>query len=146
MMKLGHIALAMMLACGIVAAQETDKKSKTKVTVEDGKTMSVTGCVERSAGGEFILTNVAGKDGPLSSYVLAKDDDSDDADDLKDHVGHRVEITGKAADKGKGKIKVETKTEGTSGRTESNSEVKGDLKGLPFLGVKSLRMIASVCP
>src|SRR5262245_25313430 len=144
-MKLGYTALAVILACGLAAAQEKDK-SKTKVTVADGKTMTVTGCVERGAGGEFLLTNVAGKDGALGTYVLAKDDDGNDVDDLKDHIGHRVEISGKAADKGKGKIKVETKTEGTSGKTESNSEVKGDLKGLPFLGVKSLRMIASVCP
>lgn len=140
-MKLGHTALAVVLACGVAAAQEADKKSKTKVTVEDGKTITVTGCVERSASGEFVLTNVAGKDGALGSYIIASDDD-----DLKDRIGQRVEITGKAADKGKGKIKVETKTEGTAGKTESNSEVKGDLKGLPFLGVKSLRMMASVCP
>ena len=58
---------------------------------------------------------------------------------------------GLAADKGKGKIKVETKNEtktdeGDKAKTESRSEVKGDLKGLPFLGVKTLRMIASVCP
>lgn len=146
-MKLGYTALAILLAGGMVAAQDVGKKSKTKVTVEDGKTITVTGCMERGAGGEFVLTNVAGKDGALGSYIIASDDDNDvDADDLKDHLGHRVEITGKAADKGKGKIKVETKTEGTSGKTESNSEVKGDLKGLPFLGVKSLRMIASVCP
>ena len=124
-MKLGYIAIAVVLACGLAAAQDTDKKSKTKVTVEDGKTITATGCVERGAGGEFLLTNVANKDGALGSYVLAKDDDGNDVDDLKDHIGHRVEITGKAADKGKGKIKVETKTEGTSGKTESNSEVKG---------------------
>jgi hypothetical protein len=146
-MKLGYTALAVVLACGIAAAQETEQKSKTKVKVEDGKTMTVTGCVERGAGGEFVLTNVAGKDGALGSYVIAGDEDGDlDMDDLKEHLGHRVEITGKAADKGKGKITVETRTEGTSGRTESNSEVKGDLKGLPFLGLKSMRMIASVCP
>jgi hypothetical protein len=77
--------------------------------------------------------------------VLAATDD-DSLDDIDKHVGHRVEITGKAADQGKGKIKVETKTEGTTGKTESKSEVKGDLKGLPFLGVKSLKMIATVCP
>jgi hypothetical protein len=144
-MRLGHIAVAVLLAGGIAAAQEQDAKSKMKVKVDDGKTMTVTGCVERGADGGFMLTNVAGKDGALGSYVLAKGDDST-FDDLHKHVGHRVEITGKAADKGKGKIKVEAKSEGTSGKTESKSEVKGDLKGLPYLGVKSLRMIASVCP
>jgi len=146
MQKLFSFAGAMCLALGIASAQEMEKKTQTKVSVEDGKTVTVTGCVQRSADGEYILTNVASKDGALSSYVLAADDE-----DLSKHVGHRLEVTGKAADQGKGKIKVETKNEskvgdGDKAKTESKSEVKGDLKGLPYLGVKSVRMIASVCP
>jgi hypothetical protein len=146
MRKLGYSMGALILACGIAAAQEVEKKSQTKVTVEDGKTITVTGCVQRGPDGSFILTNVANKDGILGSYVLAMDDD-----DLGKHVGHRVEVTGKAADQGKGKITVETKNEtrtgeGDKSKTESKSELKGDLKGLPYLGVKSLRTIASVCP
>ena len=144
-MKLAYVAVAVVLAGGLVMAQDIDKKSKTKIKVDDGKTVTVTGCVERSPEGGFTLTNVAGKDGAVGSYMLAGTDDND-LDDLGKHVGHRVEVTGKAADQGKGKIKVESKTEGTSGKTESKSEVKGDLKGLPYLGVKSFRMIASVCP
>ena len=93
-----------------------------------------------------VLTNTvkaAGKDGATGSYILASlKGDDDEFDDLKDHVGHRVEVKGKAADKGDGRIKVET----DSGKTETKSEMKGDLSGLPFLGVKSMRMIASVCP
>ena len=57
-------------------------------------------------------------------------------------MGQRVEIKGKAADKGNGRINVET----DNGKTETKSEMKGDLSGLPFLGVKSVRMLASVCP
>ena len=143
-MKLGYTALALVLGCGLAAAQDAGK-SKMKVKVDDGKTVTVTGCVERSPEGQFTLTNVAGKNGSLGSYVLAATDDND-LDDMKKHVGHRIEVTGKAADRGKGKIKVESKTEGTTGKTESKSELKGDLKGLPYLGVKSYRMIASVCP
>ena len=144
-MKLGHIALAVLLAGGVAAAQEMDS-SKTKVKVHDGKDVTVTGCVERAPEGGFMLTNVANKDGVLGSYMLAPAEGHDAFDDMDKHVGHRVEIDGKAADKGKGKITVETKTEGTSGKTEAKSEVKGDLKGLPYLGVKSLKMIAAVCP
>jgi len=143
-MKLGYTVLALVLGCGLAAAQDAGK-SKMKVKVDDGKTVTVTGCVERSPEGQFTLTNVAGKNGSLGSYVLAATDDND-LDDMKKHVGHRIEVTGKAADRGKGKIKVESKTEGTTGKTESKSELKGDLKGLPYLGVKSYRMIASVCP
>lgn len=145
MRKLGYALAASVLACGIVAAQEV-QKTKTKVSVEDGKSVTVTGCVQRETDGTFTLTNVASKDGALASYVLATEDD-----DVAKYVGHRVEVTGKAADKGKGKIKVETKNEtrkadGDKSKTESRSEVKGDLKGLPYLGVKSLRSIATVCP
>src|SRR5689334_19222280 len=144
-MKLGYVVMAIVLAAGLAAAQDTDSKSKTKIKVDDGKSVTVTGCVERGPEGGFTLTNVANKDGALGSYMLAATDDND-LGDIDKHVGHRVEVTGKAADQGKGKIKVESKTEGTSGKTESKSEVKGDLKGLPFLGVKSLKMIATVCP
>lgn len=146
MHKLVSFVGAMCLALGIASAQDLEKKTQTKVSVEDGKTVTVTGCVQRTADGEYMLTNVANKDGALSSYVLAAD-----GEDLGKHVGHRLEVTGKAADQGKGKIKVETKNEskvgdGDKAKTESKSEVKGDLKGLPYLGVKSVRMIASVCP
>ena len=143
-MKLCYTAFAILLASGLVAAQSADQKSTTKVMVEDGKSITVTGCVERGTEG-YTLTNVANKDGARSSYLLAATSDND-LDNLDKHVGHRVEIEGKAVDQGKGKIKVESKAEGTSGKTESKSEVQGDLRVLPYLGVKSLRMIASVCP
>jgi hypothetical protein len=144
-MKLGYAAIAVVLAGGLAVAQDVDHKSKMKVKVDDGKSMTVTGCVERTPEGSFALTNVANKEGALGSYMLAATDDND-LDDIDKHVGHRIEVSGKAADQGKGKIKVESKTEGTSGKTESKAEVKGDLKGLPYLGVKSFRMLASVCP
>jgi hypothetical protein len=79
--------------------------------------------------------------------LVASDEDAD----LDDHVGHRVEVKGKAADKGSGKVKIESKSEveSTSGdkkKRESKTEVAGDLDGLPFLGVKSIRTLATVCP
>lgn len=142
-MKLGIFGAVAALALTTAAAAAQDK-SKSLVIVEDGKEVTLTGCVQRNPDGGYALTNAAGKDGIVGSYILARlDNDSDDAlDDLKDHVGHRVEIKGKAADRGDGKIRVKT----DSGKTESKSEVKGDLSGLPYLGVKSSRMIASVCP
>src|SRR5574339_1251084 len=125
-MKLGIFGAvaALALATTLAAAQD---KSKSRIIVEDGKEMSVTGCVQRNPDGGYTLTNVAGKDGLVGSYILARldDDDDDELDDLKDHVGHRVEIKGKAADRGEGKIRVKT----DSGKVESQSEVKGDLSG-----------------
>lgn len=143
--------LAVGLASVLTAAQEIDRKSRTKVTVEDGKDVTVTGCVQRAAEGGFVLTHAAGKEGVLGTYILAAlDDDEDELEDLDEHIGHRVEVKGKAADQGDGKIKVETKREVDTPDGErvrrSRSEVEGDLKGLPYLGVDSVRMLATVCP
>jgi hypothetical protein len=150
-MKLGSVGAAILLAGGLAAAQEIDK-TKTRVIVEDGKAMTVTGCVQRNADGELTLTNVADKDGRVASYILAAvNDEADELGDLKGKVGQRVEVKGIAADRGEGKIRVKTESEarkadGGTAKTEVKSEVKGDLDGLPFLGVKSARVIAAVCP
>jgi hypothetical protein len=143
-MKLGCFAAIALLAATVAAAQ--DAKTRTHVTVKDGKDVTVTGCIQRNPNGDYTLVNAAGKDGAAGSYILAKAGDDDKLEDLEKHVGHRMEIVGKAANRGDGKIEVETKSEGKNGKTETKSEVKGDLDGLPFLGVKASRMIASVCP
>ena len=146
MHKLGYTLVAVVAACSLGAAQDLEKKTQTKLSVEDGRDITVTGCVERNVDGGYLLTHAANKGGMLGSYVLASGDD-----DLKDRVGDRVEIKGKAADQGDGRIKVETKNEsraadGDKKKTTTKSEVKGDLSGLPFLGVKSVKTIAKVCP
>jgi hypothetical protein len=145
MRTLSCFVAAMLMAAGLAASQDLDKRTQTKIEVKDGRTVTVTGCVERSLEGGYVLTNVAGKEGAMRTYLLATDDD-----DIAKHVGHRIEVTGKAADQGNGKIQVETKNETKAGddktKTESKSELKGDLSGLPYLGVKSMRMLATVCP
>jgi hypothetical protein len=149
-MKLGFFFLAAILATGLAAAQ--DGKSKTRVIVEDGKEMTVTGCVRQNADGGYTLSNVSGKDGSDSSYILAQlNKDEDALEDLEKHVSHRVEITGKAANRGDGKIKVDTtseirKADGGTAKTETKSEIKGDLDGLPFLGIRSFRVVSRACP
>jgi hypothetical protein len=132
------------LAVSTLAAQ-TEVKSK--VTVKDGKDVDVTGCVARDASGNgFMLTNVADKKGAMHSYMLAAGDQ-----DFSKHVGHRVQLEGKVTDRGDGKIEVETKSKtrvehGDDKETKSKSTMKGDLDGVPYLGVKSLKMVAAVCP
>jgi hypothetical protein len=143
-------SLVLLLSTGSsVLAHDQVKKSKTTVSVDSGKEITVTGCVARSDNDQFTLTHAAGKDGTVGPYILVVSDD--DRDDLSKHVGHRVEIRGKAADKGDGKVTVKTEREiktsdGDKKKTESTTKVKGDLDGLPFLGVKSVRMLATVCP
>ena len=144
--------LVSVVGVGAVAvAQDAgkDTKSKTRITVEDGKDVTLTGCVSRSHEGDFMLRYAAGKEGAEGGYLLVAK--GDELDDLKDHVGHRVEIKGKAADRGDGRLKIETESEvrnseGDRKKRESTTNVEGDLAGLPYLGVKSVRMLASVCP
>jgi len=140
------ICAVVMCAAGL-GAQSGEQTTKTKITIKDGKDVSVTGCIETSgAGRDFILTNVADKTGALHSYFLVSDDS-----DLSKHVGHRVIIEGKAADRGDAKVETETKTKtkmehGDDKETKSKSEMSGDLEHLPYLGVKSVKMVAASCP
>jgi hypothetical protein len=147
-MKLISATFCIAAICAVgLGAQTSESTTKTKIEIKNGKDVTVTGCVKPGATGtEYMLTNVADNTGALHSYILVSDDDN-----LSKHVGHRVQIEGKAADRGDGKVKTETKTtmkveHGDDKETKAKSEVKGDLAGLPYLGVKSLKMIAASCP
>jgi hypothetical protein len=147
-MKLIGSAFCLTAICAVgLGAQTSQTETKSKITVKDGKEVTVTGCVQPTASGTgFMLTNVADKTGELRSYILVSEDG-----DLAKHVGHRVTIEGKAADRGDGKVKTETETkikveDADDKKTKSKTEAKGDLSGLPYLGVKSVKMIAASCP
>jgi hypothetical protein len=146
-MKLIASALLVAACSAGLAAQTMEQSTKSKVTVKDGKEVTVTGCVQPNASGSgFMLTDAADKQGRVHSYMLVSDDV-----DLSKHVGHRVEIKGKAADRGDAKVKTESETKtkvehGDDKETKGKTELKGDLSGLPFLGVKEVKMIAAACP
>jgi len=147
-MKLIGMALCFAAVSSLgLGAQTAQTESKSKITVKDGQEVTVTGCVEPTASGTgFMLSHVADKSGAMHNYMLVTEDS-----DLAKHVGHRMQIDGKVTDKGDGKIKVETKTKtkvehGDDKETHSKSEMKGDMAGVRFLGVKSMKMIAAACP
>jgi hypothetical protein len=130
-------AVCLAAACAVgLSAQSSTTKTKTKVEVKDGKDITISGCLDRNPGGGYMLTTTSG----AMKYALVTDDD------LSKHVGHRVEVKGKAADRGDGKVKIES-TAGTSGDKESaKTEIKGnDMAGLRYLGLKSLKMISASC-
>ena len=130
------VGVAALCAIGL-SAQSTETQTKTKIEVKDGKDVAVTGCLERNPGGGYMLTN---SEGGLKYALVTKDD-------LSKHLGHRIEVKGKAADKGDGKVKIES-TVGTTGseKAESKTEVKGDdMAGMRYLGVKSVKMLAKSC-
>jgi hypothetical protein len=131
------------------AVTDTKTKGKTTISVEDGKNLTLTGCVARSESGDFRLRHAAGKDGALGEYMLVAA--GDEREELAKHLGHRVEIKGTAADRGDGRMTIKTENEtrtnnGDTRKRESTTKVEGDLNGLPFLGVKSVRMLATICP
>jgi hypothetical protein len=114
----------------------TETKSKTKVEVKDGKDVTVRGCLAVNPAGGYMLTTTRGD----MKYALVTDDD------LSKDIGHRMEVKGKAADRGDGKVKVESKvgTTGTETAT-TTTEMKGDMAGMHLLGVKSVKMLSGSC-
>ena len=145
-MKRFMLGSALALACSVgLAAQTATVKSESKVDVKDGKDVTVTGCLARSASGTaFLLNNVEGKGVASKSYILV-------GDDLDAHVGHFIEIKGKASNIGDdGKVEVKTKTkverdDADDKTTETKTTMEGDLAGVPYLGVKSVKMIRNSC-
>jgi len=128
------------LGCAVAVTAQTgtsERKEKTKIEIKDGRDVALTGCLERSSGvTNYVLTDEVGD----LKYAVVTDDD------LGRYVNRRVEIKGRAADRGDGKVKIERKTEGTSGReTESKVEAKGDTTVLPFLGLKSIKSVGPSC-
>jgi hypothetical protein len=127
------LGLAAVCAVGL-NAQSGTSTTKTKVEVKDGKEITVGGCLERNPAGGYMLTTTNGS----MKYALVTDDD------LSKHLGHRVEVKGKAADRGDGKVKIESKV-GTGGdKSTAKTEAKGD-DGMHYLGMKSLKMISASC-
>ena len=104
-MKRFMLGSALALACSVgLAAQTATVKSETKVDVKDGKDVTVTGCLARSASGTaFLLNNVEGKDVASKAYILV-------GDDLDGHIGHFIEVKGKAI-----RFAHEMKNDGTGG-------------------------------
>jgi len=145
-MKQFMLGSALALACSVgLAAQTATVKTESKVDVKNGKEVTVTGCLARSASGTaYLLNNVEGKDVTSKSYILV-------GDDLDSHIGHFIEIKGKASNIGDdAKVEVKTKTkierdDADDKKTETKTTMEGDLAGVPYLGVKSVKMIRNTC-
>ena len=139
MMKLTTLTCALTVAGAVaLGAQSSETTTTTKIEIKNGKDVKVTGCVEAGLDGGYVLTQVDSKRGALHRYVLVSDDD-----DFSKVVGQRVEIEGKAADIGRGRveIKTETKIDGPAKDTHSTVHDSG-----AYLGVKHIKTIAASCP
>ncbi len=129
--------VAVICAAGLGAqSSTTETKTKTKIEVTDGKEIRISGCLASNPGGGYMLTTTTGE----MKYALVTDDN------LAKHVGHRIEVRGKAADRGDGKVKMNSTVSTDGGaKTEVKTELKGDPAEMHYLGVKSIKMLSSHC-
>ena len=81
MKRIIPIVAAATLAAGSVAAQDSSEKSQTKVAVEDGRTITLTGCLEQRSGPLFTLrgTSAISSD-EVTTRTRVKTDVDDDGD------------------------------------------------------------------
>jgi hypothetical protein len=140
------IGLAAICAAGVNAqTQETKTTTKSKIEIKGGKDVAVTGCLERGANGDYMLTQIRDNHRlDPSRYALVTDED------LSKHVGKRVRIQGKTVANDKGKVSVETKTKtdvenGKDQETKTKVEGTGGAFDMSFLGVKSLKVLSPSC-
>lgn len=128
--------LAAICAVGL-GAQSGTTTTKTKMDVKDGKNIEVAGCLEKNPDGGYMLTTTGGS----MKYAIVTNDD------LSKHIGHHVSLKGKAADRGDGKVKIESTTTGKGeDKTKESMEMKGsDMAGMHYLGLKSLKMLSKSC-
>ena len=137
-MKIISTAFCLAAICAVgLGAQSgtTETKTKTKIDVKDGKNVTITGCLAANPSGGYMLTTTRGE----QKYALVTDDD------LSKHIGHRMEIKGKAADRGDGKVTIESTGTSGSDTTKVKTELKGDSPDMNYLGVKSVKMISKSC-
>jgi hypothetical protein len=146
-MKAFIVGTTFALAASVgLAAQSSTVKSKTKVDVKDGKDVVVTGCVKPSTSRPgYILTDVESRQPATSVYLLVGEEDA-----LSKHVGHLVEIKGKATnigDDAKVEVTTETKVDrehADDSTTKSKTQIEGQT-AMPYLGVKSVKMLRETC-
>ena len=136
-MKLIGATFAAAILCMTGAAAQTQvnhHEDRQKIEIKDGKKVTIAGCLATNREGGYILTDGGGD----LKYALVTDKN------LDKYLGDRVEVRGKATDRGDAKVKVESKV-GTSGSTrEAKTELQGDLD-LKFLGVDSVKRLSKSC-
>jgi hypothetical protein len=137
-------ALAIAALSAIAADAQTELKRTTRVEVKGGKEITTTGCVERMSDGRYSLTSVGGE----VQYILVGHEN------VAKRLGHRVQVNGKATDLGDAQVKTETKTstkvdveDGPDQHSEhtTTTEQKGDIAGVRYLNVDSMKTLADSC-
>jgi hypothetical protein len=84
MKRIIPVVAAAALAVSTVAAQDSTEKSKTRVSVDDGRAITLTGCLEQQAGPFFTLRgSSAVSSDEVTARTRVKTDVDDDGADVK---------------------------------------------------------------
>ena len=130
-----------MAAVATVAAQATETTTTTNIQMKGGKSVTLSGCIEADPDGGYLLTHVLDKTGVPQSYVLVTTNKF-----FAKHVGQRVEVEGKLADRTHGRVAVatDTKTDGVNSHVETDA--RHDAAAIRYLGPDHMKSIATFCP
>jgi len=141
-LTLGLVAIGTVVAA---QSQGTKTTTSTKTEIKGGQDLTVTGCVAKGPGTDFLLTVVRqnGERGPTRYSLVTKDD-------LSKYVGHRVEIHGKAVTDGHGTVTVESKTKTEVGNnpaqeTKTTTQGTSGVLPIPYLSVGTIETRSSSC-
>jgi hypothetical protein len=152
-------ALALLLSTTVVATQDAKVTTETKVTSDDGKVVTLIGCVEIGGGTSFVLTNITAERDqherqqapPGGSYALVERKGLD----LGPFIQQRVELTGvvvpaatRRDTQDKIKVKETTRVDVKQGPDKKSSEattVKVTRGAAAQFLVASVKTLAPTC-
>ena len=130
------------MACAVtLAAQATETTTTTNIQMKGGKSVTLSGCVEADSDGGYLLTHVADKAGALSSYVLVTTNEY-----FAKHIGQRVRIEGKLADRTHGRVDVTSDTNTNGVQSHVETDARTDPAPIRYLGPDHMKTIATYCP
>jgi hypothetical protein len=145
------------VAAAFALAASLNAQTTSSATQSSGDEVSVTGCLEKSPSGGFVLNNAkmdtdssntgaSGTTGTAGSTAAGSASSAygsmtggstwmleGESSDLEKHVGHKIQVTGKQSEHSS------SSTAGTSGTTASSTPSK-------HLDVKSVKMVSATCP
>ncbi len=142
--RLAALLLPLTFCLALVVYAQTN--STWNASQEKGKSMKLTGCLQNgSEPNTYILDNVSMAQSRTSeapsemartepSYKLIPEGDID----LKDHIGHKVEVTGM--------LMNEEREGNESSSSGSSSSSYSQTSGTPELKVSAIRHLATTCP
>ena len=148
-MRTRFTTLLLPLAVSLAMVVFAPAKSNPAGASEKGKSVKLTGCLESgSEPNTYMLKNVSMADSGSSGAPneMARSESSfrliaEGNVNLKDHVGHKVEVTGIESESSS-----ESSMEGSESSASSPSSSSYGTSTTPELKVSSIRHISTTCP